>query len=110
MTPEPARGLSANGEDGDYMETQWILSPFFIGEPLPGLESLAGFDWILNRPTLMPGTKQERMSVHRPRSESTFDLTSESTLDPTSESTFDPRFKRMSPRRQVPAGFAYSAG
>ena len=52
------------------MKNQWILSPFFIGEPFPRLEVLAGFDVSLNRPALVTGTPQERMSaVYEPLAE-----------------------------------------
>jgi arginase len=39
------------------------LTPFFLDESLPGLESLLKEDWILNKPDLPEGTKQARMSV-----------------------------------------------
>jgi arginase len=46
---------------------QMILTPFFLDETLPGLESLATSDWLVNRPLLPPGPKQQRMSeLHRP--------------------------------------------
>jgi len=46
---------------------QMILTPFFLDEPLPGLEPLAASDWLINRPLLPPGPKQQRLSaLHRP--------------------------------------------
>jgi arginase len=49
------------------MENQKILTPFFLDEPLPGLESLAAPDWLMNKPILPDGDKQPRMSsLHRP--------------------------------------------
>ena len=49
------------------MLNQMILTPFFLDEPLPGLEPLAASDWLINRPLLPPGPKQQRMSaLHRP--------------------------------------------
>ena len=49
------------------MQNQLILTPFFLDEPLPGLESLASSDWLINKPTLPDGEKQQRLSaLHRP--------------------------------------------
>ena len=49
-----------------------ILTPFFLDEPLPGLESLATSDWIVNKPKSLAGDKQHRMSVlHRQLAEFT---------------------------------------
>jgi arginase len=49
-----------------------ILSPFFLDEPLPGLESLATPGWKINRPELPSGPKQLRMTaIHRPLAELT---------------------------------------
>jgi len=43
-----------------------ILTPFFLDEPLPGLEPLAESNWLINRPRLPKGPKQQRMSaLHR---------------------------------------------
>jgi arginase len=48
------------------MQNQMILTPFFIDEPLAGLESLATSEWLINKPELPSGSKQHRMSVvHR---------------------------------------------
>ena len=48
------------------MKNRMILTPFFLDRPLPGLESLAAPDWLINKPDLPPGDKQLRMSVlHR---------------------------------------------
>jgi arginase len=48
------------------MKNRMILTPFFLDRPLPGLESLASRDWLINMPDLPPGDKQHRMSVlHR---------------------------------------------
>ncbi len=48
------------------MQNQMILTPFFLDEPLADLESLAVSDWLINKPDLLPGDKQQRMSVvHR---------------------------------------------
>jgi len=44
-----------------------ILTPFFLDEPLPELENLAGPDWTINKPDLPDGDQQHRMSaIHRP--------------------------------------------
>jgi arginase len=49
------------------MLNQMILTPFFLDEPLPGLEPLATSDWLINRPQLPQGPKQRRLSaLHRP--------------------------------------------
>jgi len=48
------------------MQNQMILTPFFLDEPMDGLESLAISDWLINKPNLPTGEKQHRMSVvHR---------------------------------------------
>ena len=44
-----------------------ILTPFFLDEPLPGLESLAAADWFINKPILPDAEKQQRLSaLHKP--------------------------------------------
>ena len=44
-----------------------ILTPFYLDEPLPKLESLATPDWIINKPLLPSGKKQQRLSaLHKP--------------------------------------------
>ena len=49
------------------MKNQIILSPYFIDEPLPELESLAEPDWQLNKIDLPAGNKMDTMAaVHRP--------------------------------------------
>ena len=49
------------------MQNQMILTPFFLDEPLPGLESLAASDWFINKPLLPQSQKQLRLSaLHRP--------------------------------------------
>jgi arginase len=49
------------------MKNEMILTPFFLDEPLPELESLATPDWIVNKPDLPDGDQQHRMSaIHRP--------------------------------------------
>lgn len=45
------------------MENQFILTPFFLDEGLPGLESLTAKDWWVNKPDLPSGTRQFRMSA-----------------------------------------------
>jgi arginase len=48
------------------MKNQMILTPFFLDEPLPELENLAAPNWVINKPDLPDGGKQQRMSaVHR---------------------------------------------
>ena len=49
------------------MRNQMILTPFFLDEPLPGLESLAAADWFINKPILPDAEKQQRLSaLHKP--------------------------------------------
>jgi len=51
----------------DRLQNQMILTPFFLDEPLPGLESLAASDWLINKPRLPDGEKQQRLSaLHKP--------------------------------------------
>ena len=45
------------------MKNNFILTPFFLDQPLPGLESLAEPGWSLNKPVLPQGTPQSRMSL-----------------------------------------------
>ncbi|MFQ5434247.1 MAG: arginase family protein, partial [Anaerolineae bacterium] len=54
------------------MADQMILTPFFLDEPVPGLDHLAQDGWQINRPDSLPGSdKQERMSaLHKPLAES----------------------------------------
>jgi arginase len=55
-----------------------ILTPFFLDEPLPELESLAAADWLINKPFLPEGETQLRLSVlHRPLA----DFTQQSVLN-----------------------------
>ena len=49
------------------MADRYLLTPFFLDEAQPELESLAGPGWRRNRPVLPESTTQGRMSaVHRP--------------------------------------------
>jgi arginase len=45
------------------MINQFILTPLFLDEPLPGLETIAEPDWIINKPTLLNGDKQTRITA-----------------------------------------------
>ncbi len=48
------------------MTASYILTPYFLDSPLPGLEALKGWDWVINRQQLPEDTQLERMSVlHR---------------------------------------------
>lgn len=48
------------------MQNLMILTPFFLDEPLDGLESIAVSDWLINKPHLPAAEKQHRMSIiHR---------------------------------------------
>ena len=49
------------------MQNQLIRTPCFLDEPLPGLESLAASDWLINKPELPAGEMQQRLSaLHKP--------------------------------------------
>jgi arginase len=57
------------------MQNRFILTPFFLDEPSPELESLAQPDWHVNRPILPKGGKQQRMSaLHQPIAKSVTDV------------------------------------
>ncbi|MGD8256250.1 MAG: arginase family protein [Desulfobacterales bacterium] len=45
------------------MKNRLILTPFFLDEFLPGLESLAPSDWHINKPDLPDGDIQHRLSA-----------------------------------------------
>ena len=60
------------------MQNQMILTPFFLDEPLSGLESLVKSDWLINKPLLFDGEKQQRLSaLHKPLA----DFTQQSVLN-----------------------------
>jgi hypothetical protein len=42
---------------------QFILTPFFLDAPVPGLKLLAGRDWIINEPPLPDGRRPMRIGV-----------------------------------------------
>jgi len=46
------------------MRNRFILSPFFLGEPLSGLGELAGDDWWVNDPPPAPDPAAMREAVH----------------------------------------------
>lgn len=49
------------------MNVRYLLTPYFIAEPVPGLEALAGPGWQLNAPPLPAGDPQSRMiALYRP--------------------------------------------
>jgi arginase len=49
------------------MANQFIITPFFLDQPSPELESLAQPDWIINKPALTDGDARRRMSaLHQP--------------------------------------------
>lgn len=49
------------------MTDQFILTPYFLDSPVPGLEPLARPGWQINQLELEPGEKQARMvTLHRP--------------------------------------------
>jgi arginase len=49
------------------VQNQYLLTPYFLDERVPGLDDLAADGWRENRPTLPAGEKQERMTaLHKP--------------------------------------------
>ncbi|KAA3655911.1 MAG: arginase [Chloroflexi bacterium] len=49
------------------MNNHFILTPYFLDEPVSGLLSIAKSDWELNEPTLTGEDKQQRMTlIHQP--------------------------------------------
>jgi arginase len=45
----------------ETMRDQYILTPFFLDDPLLGLERLPKSDWIINKPALAAQEKQQRL-------------------------------------------------
>ena len=45
------------------MKTKTVLTPYFLDTPLPGLEDIKQWDWIINSEQLPEATVMERMSV-----------------------------------------------
>jgi arginase len=45
------------------MKTRYILTPYFLDQPLDGLKELAQSDWIVNEQQLPDANKQSRMSI-----------------------------------------------
>jgi arginase len=45
------------------MKTRYILTPYFLDQPLDGLKELAQSDWIVNEQQLPDAKKQSRMSI-----------------------------------------------
>lgn len=48
------------------MQNHFILTPYFIDEPTPGLMQAAGPDWHIHDPGLPEGSKQERLAALYP--------------------------------------------
>jgi arginase len=60
------------------MKDKFILTPFYLDQPLPGLEGLTGDDWAVNLPTTGEGNIQEHMGVlYQPLAEFVFNAVSE---------------------------------
>lgn len=52
------------------MSNQFIVTPFFLDQPSPELETLAQPGWVINRPILPDGDVQRRLSaLHQPIAE-----------------------------------------
>jgi len=45
------------------MIDQFILTPFFLDDPVPGLKTLAAPEWIINEPSLPEGSRQARIAT-----------------------------------------------
>ena len=43
------------------MANRFILTPYFLDQPMPGLEPLLEADWVINNPRLPDGTPQDRL-------------------------------------------------
>jgi arginase len=49
------------------MVIRFILTPFFLDQPLPGLDELQGADYVVNKPVLPGGNPQSRMvALYKP--------------------------------------------
>jgi arginase len=49
------------------MNNHFILTPYFLDEPVPGLKQIAKDDWELNEPKIAGDDKQQRMTlIHKP--------------------------------------------
>ena len=52
------------------MVPRFILTPYFLDQPLPGLEPLKDPDWVVNKPELPDGSTQARMAaLYKPLAE-----------------------------------------
>ena len=52
------------------MVPRFILTPYFLDQPLPGLEPLKDADWVVNKPELPDGSAQARMAaLYKPLAE-----------------------------------------
>lgn len=48
----------------DEMKTRYILTPYYLDNPVDGLHSLAGSGWLLNEPDLFGSDQQQKMSIY----------------------------------------------
>jgi arginase len=46
---------------GDEMQNQFILTPFCLDQPVPGLEAIVAHDWQVNKPSLPAAEAQQTM-------------------------------------------------
>jgi arginase len=52
------------------MIPRFILTPYFLDQPLPGLEPLRDAEWVVNQPALPEASTQQRMAaLHKPLAE-----------------------------------------
>ncbi|MFL7893301.1 MAG: arginase family protein [Anaerolineales bacterium] len=52
------------------MVPRFILTPYFLDQPLPGLEPLRDAEWVVNKPTLPEASTQQRMAaLYKPLTE-----------------------------------------
>jgi len=59
-------GLIVSNDKKNKVKNRFILSPSFIDEAVPELESLAKQGWFINNPSLPNGDRQLRMSaIHK---------------------------------------------
>ncbi|MGW8226647.1 MAG: hypothetical protein ACWGOY_12985, partial [Anaerolineales bacterium] len=52
------------------MIPRFILTPYFLDQPLPGLEPLRDAEWVVNKLSLPEGSTQQRMAaLYKPLAE-----------------------------------------
>ena len=44
------------------MKDNFMLTPYFLDDPMPGLTEIVSDEWLINQPSLPKGNRQERMA------------------------------------------------